>query len=83
MKDVLIISLIYLLGAFVTKAIITLHDNRATLHYRVDDCDIEMMAMWFIALPLMLIAQLFYIIHKLGQNLGDWLFTKLNIKRRG
>ena len=77
MKDVLIFSLLYLLGAFVTKAIITFHDNRATLHYRVDDCDTEMMAMWFIALPLMLIVQLFYIIHKLGHSLGDWVFTKL------
>ena len=77
MKDVLIFSLIYLLGAFVTKAIITFHDNRATLHYRVDDSDIEMMVMWFIALPLMLIAQLFYIIYKLGRSLGNWVFAKL------
>ena len=78
MKDVLIFSLLYLLGAFVTKVIITFHDNRATLHYRVDDCDSEVMAMWFIALPLMLIVQLFYIIYKLGQSLGDWLSKKLN-----
>lgn len=77
MKDVLMFSLLYLLGAFVTKAIITFHDNKATLNYRVDDCDTEMMVMWFIALPLMLIVQLFYIIYKLGQGLGNWVFTKL------
>lgn len=78
MKDVLIFSLLYLFGAFVTKVIITIHDNKARLHYRVGDCDTEMMAMWFIALPLMLIAQVFYIIYKLGQSLGGWIFKKLN-----
>lgn len=76
MKDVLIFSLLYLLGAFVTKAIITFHDNRATLDYRVDDSDIEMMSMWVVTLPLMLIAQLFYIIYKLAETLGDWI-TKM------
>lgn len=80
MKSMLIFSLLYLFGAFVTKIIITFHDNRATLHYRVDDYDGEVMAMWFIALPLMLIVQLLYIIYKLGQSLGDLLSKKA--KRR-
>lgn len=75
MTQILIFILIYFLGAFVTKLIITVHDNKATLHYRVDDSDIEMMAMWFISLPLMCIAHLFYIIYKLGQKLGN-LITK-------
>lgn len=73
MKDTLIFLLLYLLGAFVTKVIMIIHDNRATLHYRVGDCDIEMMTMWFVALPLMLAAQLFHIMYKLGQSLGDWV----------
>lgn len=73
----LLIIFVYLVGVFITKIVITIHDNRATLHYRVGDCDTEMMIMWFIALPLMLIAQLFYIIYKVGSNVGEWMYKRL------
>lgn len=75
--------LIYFLGAFVTKVIITIHDNKARLQYRVDDCDTEMMAMWFIALPLMLIAALFYLFYTAAQNLGDWICETIRRKKNG
>lgn len=77
MKDVLIFSLVYFLGAFVTKVIIVSHDKGATIRYRVGSCSSEMMTMWFIALPLMLIAQLFYIIYKAGSNVGEWMYKRL------
>lgn len=47
-----LIVIIYFVGAFVTKIVITIHDHYATLHNRIDDFDVVGMALWFIFLPL-------------------------------
>lgn len=76
MKWVLI-AVIYLVGAFITKIVITIHDHYATLHNRIDDFDVVAMTIWFIFLPLIIIAWLLNILYKKCEDIGDWICQKL------
>ena len=76
MKWILIV-VIYLVGAFITKIVITIHDHYAPLHYRVDDADIIIMYLWFLSLPLLIIAWLFYILYVKGEHIGNWIYKIL------
>ncbi len=76
MKWVLI-TVIYLVGAFITKIVITIYDYYATLHDRIDDFDVIAMTLWFIFLPLMIIAWSLGILYRKCEDIGDWICQKL------
>ena len=76
MKWVLIV-IIYFVGVFITKIVITIHDHYATVHYRIDDFDVVAMFVWFIFLPLIIIAWLFDILYEKCEDIGDWICQKL------
>lgn len=76
MKWVLIV-IIYLMGAFITKIVITIHDHYATSHNRIDDFDVVVMFVWFIFLPLIIIAWIFGILYEKCEDIGDWICQKL------
>ena len=75
--NVILLALAYLVGAFITKVLITIYDNKASSQNSLSNIDIAIMPLWFIALPLMLIVALFYVFYTAAQNLGDWICQKL------
>ena len=78
---IIIISVaVYLIGMFVTKIVITVHDNFMSPSNRVDDFDIVFMVIWPIILPVVGLFDLFIKLYKIAENIGNKISIKLRDK---
>ena len=86
MKVSLIILIIlgYIIGMFITKIAITVHDNFVSAPNRVDDFDIVFMIIWPIILPIIGLFDLFIKLRKIAEDIGNKISIKLRDKgKRG
>lgn len=85
MKISLIILIIigYIIGMFITKIAITVHDNFVSAPNRVDDFDIVFMIIWPIILPIIGLFDLFIKLRKIAENIGNKISIKLRDRRMG
>ena len=81
-KVILIILVIigYIIGAFISKIIITIHDNVVVPSLRIDDDDLVVIVFWPVAMPLFLLTSFFRILYQTGENIGDSIWERF--KRR-
>lgn len=77
-KVILIILVIigYIIGAFISKIIITIHDNVVVPSLRIDDFDLIMILLWPVAMPLFLLIWFFSILYQTGENIGDSIWER-------
>lgn len=82
---IIIISIIcivvYIIGMFVTKIVITVYDNSVSALDRVDDFDIVFMIIWPIILPMMGIYVLFRKQYKIAENIGNKISMKIRNRK--
>lgn len=85
MKVSLIILIVigYIIGMFITKIVITVHDNSVPSANRIDDFDIIVMVMWPIMLPLICLYALFRKLYEIAEDIGDQLSIKLRYREFG
>lgn len=77
MKWVLIAVIIYFIGMFITKIVVTIHDHCVLIHFRIDDFDVVVMLVWFIFLPLLLLGWGFCALYDKCENIGEWICRQL------
>lgn len=82
---IIIISIIcvvvYIIGMFVTKIVITVYDNSVSALDRVDDFDVVFMAMWPIFLPMFGVCSLFIKLYKIAENIGNKISMKIRNRK--
>jgi len=82
---IIIISIIcvvvYIIGMFVTKIVITVYDNSVSALDSVDDFDVVFMVMWPIFLPMFGVYSLFIKLYKIAENIGDRISMKLRNRK--
>lgn len=85
MKVSLIILIVigYIIGMFITKIVITVHDNYVSPSNRVDDFDIVFMLIWPIILPVLGLFDLFIKLYKIAENIGNKIAIKLRYRKFG
>ena len=83
MKASLIILIIigYIVGMFITKIVITVHDNYVSPSNRVDDFDVVFMIIWPIILPFICLSDLFIKLYKIAENIGNKIAIKLRNRK--
>ena len=83
MKVSLIILIIigYIVGMFITKIVITVHDNYVSPSNRVDDFDVVFMIIWPIILPFICLSDLFIKLYKIAENIGNKIAIKLHNRK--
>ena len=83
MKASLIILIIigYIVGMFITKIVITVHDNYVSPSNRVDDFDVVFMIIWPIILPFICLSDLFIKLYKIAENTGNKIAIKLRNRK--
>lgn len=79
MKCILIVCIIigYIVGMFITKVIVTIHDNLVKPHNRLEDFDIVAIIAFPIFLPIILLYLLFITLYKAAEDVGDKITNKL------
>lgn len=77
MKWVLIAVIIYLVGMFVTKIVVIIHDHYAPIHLSFDDFEVVAIFVWFIFLPLILFVWLWIGLSKKCEDIAEWICKKL------
>lgn len=77
----IICAVVYIIGMFVTKIVITVYDNSVSALDRVDDFDIVFMLIWPIVLPLMGAYVLFMKLYKIAENIGNKISMKIRNRR--
>ena len=81
---IILIILVYIIGMFITKIVITVHDNFVSATNRVDDFDIVFMIIWPIILPIIGLFDLFIKLRKIAEDIGNKITIKLRDKgKRG
>lgn len=79
---IIIISVVvYLIGMFITKIAITVHDNFISPSNRIDDFDIVFMIIWPIVLPVIGLFDLFIKLYKISENIGNKISIQIRNKR--
>jgi hypothetical protein len=69
MKVLIILAIIvYFVGMFITKIVITVHDNFVSAPNRVDDFDVVFMVIWPIILPIIGLFDLFIKLRKIAEK---------------
>jgi hypothetical protein len=77
----IICAVVYIIGMFVTKIVITVYDNSVSALDRVDDFDIVFMIIWPIILPMMGVYVLFRKLYKIAENIGNKISMKIRNRR--
>ena len=73
----------YIIGMFITKIVITVHDNYVSPSNRVDDFDVVFMIIWPIILPFICLSDLFIKLYKIAENIGNKIAIKLRYRKFG
>jgi hypothetical protein len=82
MKVLIILAIIvYFVGMFITKIVITVHDNFVSAPNRVDDFDVVFMVIWPIILPIIGLFDLFIKLRKIAENIGNKIAIKLRNRK--
>lgn len=74
---------VYLIGMFITKIVITVHDNYVSHSNRVDDFDVVFMIIWPIILPFICLSDLFIKLYKVAEDIGNKIAIKLRYRKFG
>ena len=77
----IICAVVYLVGMFITKIVITVYDNSVSPSERVDDFDIVFMIIWPIVLPMIGVYSLFRKQYKIAENIGNKISTKMRNRK--
>lgn len=80
MNEVILIILLiigYFIGMFISKIIITIYDHTVDPSFRLDDCDLIMILLWPLVIPLFLLIWFFVILYQTGENIGDSIWKRL------
>lgn len=80
MNEVILIILLifgYFIGMFISKIIITIYDHTVDPSLRLDDCDLIMVLLWPLVMPLFLLIWFFDILYQAGKNIGDSIWKRL------
>ena len=77
----IICAVVYIIGIFVTKIVITVYDNSVSALDRVDDFDIVFMIIWPIILPMMGVYVLFIKLYKIAEDIGDRISMKMRNRK--
>lgn len=77
----IICAVVYIIGMFVTKIVITVYDNSVSALDRVDDFDIVFMIIWPIILPMMGVYVLFRKLYKIAENIGNKISMKIRNRK--
>lgn len=77
----IICAVVYIIGMFVTKIVITVYDNSVSALDRVDDFDIVFMIIWPIILPMMGVYVLFRKLYKIAENIGNKISMKMRNRK--
>lgn len=77
----IICAVVYIIGMFITKIVITVYDNSVSALDRVDDFDIVFMIIWPIILPMMGAYVLFRKLYKIAENIGNKISMKIRNRR--
>jgi hypothetical protein len=77
----IICAVVYIIGMFITKIVITVYDNSVSALDRVDDFDIVFMIIWPIILPMMGVYVLFRKLYKIAENIGNKISMKIRNRR--
>ena len=74
---------VYLAGLFITKIVITVHDNFVSASNKIADFDIVFMIIWPIILPVIGLFDLFIKLYKIAENIGNKIAIKLRYRKFG
>lgn len=77
----IICAVVYLVGMFITKIVITVYDNSVSPSERVDDFDIVFMIIWPIVLPMIGVYSLFRKLYKIAENIGNKISMKMRNRK--
>lgn len=81
MKVLIILAIIvYFVGMFITKIVITVYDNSVSAIKMIDDFDIVFMIIWPIILPIIGLFDLFIKLYKIAEDIGNEIAMKLRDK---
>lgn len=78
---IILAIIVYFVGMFITKIVITVHDNFVSASNRVDDFDIVFMVIWPIILPIIGLFDLFIKLRKIAENIGNKIAIKLRNRK--
>lgn len=78
---IILAIIVYFVGMFITKIVITVHDNFVSAPNRVDDFDIVFMIIWPIILPIVGLFDLFIKLYKIAENIGNKIAIKLRNRK--
>jgi hypothetical protein len=80
---IMISVVVYFIGMFITKIIITVYDNSVSGLNSIDDFDVVAMFIWPIILPLIGLSVLFNKLYDIAEDIGDQISIKLRYRRMG
>lgn len=84
MKVLIILAIIvYFVGMFITKIVITVYDNSVSAIKMIDDFDIVFMIIWPIFLPIIGVYVLFRKLYETAEDIGNEISMKLRDKGNG
>lgn len=83
MKVLLIILtiIVYFVGMFITKIVITVYDNSVSAIKTIDDFDIVFMIIWPIFLPIIGVYVLFRKLYETAEDIGNEIAIRLRNRK--
>ena len=76
----MIFATVYIIGMFITKIVVTIHDNFATFEHRFDNPEVVLM-LWPVMLPLLIVYALFAKLNTVAKDIGDRISMKLRDRK--
>jgi hypothetical protein len=83
MKPITILMIfagVYIIGLFITKIVVTVHDNFASFEYRFDNPEIILM-LWPMTMPLIIVYALFRKLNTAVKNIRDRISIELRNRK--
>ena len=74
---------VYIIGMFITKIVITVHDNFVSASNKIADFDVVFMIIWPIILPFICLSDLFIKLYKIAESIGNKIAIKLRYRKFG